>query len=122
MSLKIIKNKIRGINKTHKVTKAMEAVSAVKMRKSQERALLSRPYARAALTILKRVSGSVDVVNHPLTQKREGNRVCILLVTSDKGLAGSLNTAVLKEVQRIVQNGKISQKNVLSICIGKKRI
>jgi len=120
MSLKIIKNKIRGIDKTHKVTKAMEAVSAVKMRKSQERAFLSRPYARAALTILKRVSGSVDVVNHPLTQKREGDRACVLLVTSDKGLAGSLNTAVLKEVRRIIQSENISQKNILSVCIGKK--
>jgi len=58
MSLKTIKSKIRGIDKTHKVTKAMEAVSAVKMRKSQERALKGRPYAIAALSILGRESAS----------------------------------------------------------------
>ena len=54
MSLKQIQNKIRSVSKTYKVTKAMEAVSAVKMRKSQERALAGRPYALYALSVLKR--------------------------------------------------------------------
>jgi len=118
MSLKNIKSKIRSIDKTHQVTKAMEAVSAVKMRKSQERALFSRPYARAALAILGRVSGSVDVVNHPLTQKRDGNKIALLVVTSDKGLAGSLNSAVLKEVKKISNDSDV--QNISTLCVGKK--
>ncbi|MDZ4226212.1 MAG: F0F1 ATP synthase subunit gamma [Patescibacteria group bacterium] len=59
--LKAIKNKIRSVGKTGKVTKAMEAVSAAKMRKAQQRALSGRAYARAASGILARVSGSTDM-------------------------------------------------------------
>ena len=60
MSLKHIKAKIKSIDKTRQVTKAMEAVSAVKMRKSQAAALGTRPYALHALSILKRLSGTID--------------------------------------------------------------
>lgn len=97
MSLKTIKGKIRSVEKTHQVTKAMEAVSAVKMRKSQEAALRSRPYARHALTVLQRVSESVDICQHPLARPREVQKLLLVVITSDKGLAGSFNTKVLKQ-------------------------
>ncbi len=64
-SLKNIKLKILSYKKTGTVTHAMEAVSAVKMRKSQERALGGRAYAAAALSILERLSGTADVARHP---------------------------------------------------------
>ena len=67
-SLKTIKAKIRSIKKTGKVTKAMEAVSAAKMRKAQTTAIKGRAYARAATSILARVSGTQGLVNHPLTR------------------------------------------------------
>ena len=70
MSLKSIKSKIRSVEKTHQVTKAMEAVSAVKMRKSQERALLGRPYALHALSVLRRVSGVGIRMAHPIMEAR----------------------------------------------------
>src|SRR5437762_12862306 len=85
-SLKNIKIKISSVKKTGTVTHAMEAVSAVKMRKSQERALSSRAYAAAALSVLERLSGTADVARHPLLQ-RSGGKTCFLIVTSDKGLA-----------------------------------
>lgn len=120
MSLKLIKNKIRSVDKTHQVTKAMGAVSAVKMRKSQERALVARPYARGALAILQRVAGSIDAVNHPLTAERDVKKTCFLVVTSDKGLAGSLNTAVLKATVRTLEEKNISKEDAIFICIGNK--
>src|SRR5437870_5736426 len=67
-ALKQIKSKIQSIVKTQKVTKAMEAVSAAKMRKAQQQALAGRAYARAAVSILARVAGSREVANHPLTR------------------------------------------------------
>lgn len=101
MALKQIKNKIISTKKTGKVTKAMESVSAVKMRKSQERAFLSRPYIHAAMRILSRVAQSESISSHPLMVKRVGvERVLLLVVTSDKGLAGSVNSAVLKKVEQ----------------------
>lgn len=118
MSLKLIKNKIKSIQRTSKVTKAMEAVSAVKMRKSQERAIKGRPYAEASLRILENISQSLDVKNHHFFTKDEGTHDCVIVITSDKGLAGSLNSAVLKEATNIL-NG-VEKDTVELICFGKK--
>ena len=68
MALKQIKLKIISTKKTSTVTRAMEAVSAVKMRKAQERALTSRSYAWTALRILRGLAGSTNLVNHPLRE------------------------------------------------------
>jgi len=116
--LKQIKAKIKSTDRTRKVTKAMEAVSGVKMRKSQERALAGRPYAHAALSILARVSPSLLQSQHPLTEHRTGTRTLIILITSDKGLAGNLNGAVLKEAQRAIHN--LPKSDVAFICLGKR--
>lgn len=102
MALKDIKSKIKATERTHKVTRAMEAVSAVKMRKTQAVALSGRPYARAALAILARLSGSADVARHPLATARTVEKVALVILTSDKGLAGALNSSVLKAAAEAV--------------------
>lgn len=119
-SLKAIKGKIRSIDKTRTVTKAMEAVSAAKMRKSQERALSARPYARSALSILSRLSGSIDALDHPLTKPGTGAKSLVVLVTSDKGLAGNLNSAVLKQLQRVIREQELTPETCEFVCIGRK--
>ena len=96
MALKDIKTKIAATHRTHKVTRAMEAVSAVKMRKTQAAALSGRSYARAALGILARLSGSADLARHPLAQARKAEKIALVILTSDKGLAGALNSGVIK--------------------------
>ncbi len=118
MALKQIKNKIISTKKTGKVTKAMEAVSAVKMRKSQERAFLCRPYVHAALRILSRVAQSEAVTTHPLVVKRETGKTLLVVVTSDKGLAGSVNSAVLKKVEKF----KASGEDFAMIAVGRKAV
>ena len=94
--LKQIKSKIRSTEKTRKVTKAMEAVSAAKMRKAQNRALAGRAYARAAASILARVAGSQELARSPLTQRRTVKRALYIVITADRGLAGGLNSNVLR--------------------------
>lgn len=101
MALKQIKNKIIATKKTGQVTKAMESVSAVKMRKSQERAFLGRPYVHAALRILGRLAKADHGMQHPLTTPRTTGGVLAVIVTSDKGLAGSVNSAVLKQAEKL---------------------
>jgi F-type H+-transporting ATPase subunit gamma len=113
VALKQIKNKIISTKKTGKVTKAMEAVSAVKMRKSQARAFDSRPYVHAAMRILSRLSQSGDVTTHPLAQKRDAGKKLVVMVTSDKGLAGSVNSAIIKTVETMLRNGE--QFDVITI-------
>ena len=98
----------------------MEAVSAVKMRKSQERALAGRPFAVAALNVLKRVGGSFDASAHPLVVPRAVERICIVVVTSDKGLAGNLNSAVLKAVHDEMSRRGLREENYEFICLGRK--
>ncbi len=106
MALKQIKNKIISTKKTGKVTKAMESVSAVKMRKSQLRAFESRPYVHSAMRILSRLASTDDVRNHALSQRRtDSTKQLVIVVTSDKGLAGSVNSAVLKQVERLKTDG-----------------
>ncbi|MBA3789114.1 ATP synthase F1 subunit gamma [Patescibacteria group bacterium] len=102
MALKDIKAKIGATKRMNTVTRAMEAVSAVKMRKTQQAAFDGRAYARAALSILARLSGSSEVARHPLTQAREVKRTALVLITSDKGLAGGLNSGVIKAAVRVV--------------------
>ncbi|HVX90544.1 MAG TPA: ATP synthase F1 subunit gamma [Candidatus Paceibacterota bacterium] len=96
MALKDIKNAIGAKLRTNKVTRAMEAVSAVKMRKTQQTALAGRAYARAALQILSRLSGTSDLKRHPLATARPVKNTALVVITSDKGLAGALNSGVLK--------------------------
>lgn len=106
MALKQVKNKIISTKKTGQVTKAMEAVSAVKMRKSQEKALRGRPYVRSAMRILSRLASSRDGLGHVFVEKRSPAKRLLIIVTSDKGLAGSVNSAVLKMVDNIIAEGQ----------------
>lgn len=118
MALKQVKNKIISTQKTGKVTKAMESVSAVKMRKSQERAFAGRPYVHAALRILARLSSSQEGLSHPLAEKREAGKSLMVIVTSDKGLAGSVNSAVLKRAT----DAFAENANVDVVAIGRKAL
>jgi F-type H+-transporting ATPase subunit gamma len=118
MALKQIKNKIISTKKTGKVTKAMESVSAVKMRKSQERAFASRPFVHAALRILSRVASSEAVTSHPLVVRRETGKTLLVVVTSDKGLAGSVNSAVLKKVEQFKATGEA----FAMVAVGRKAV
>ena len=118
-SLKNIKLKILSYKKTGTVTHAMEAVSAVKMRKSQERALGGRAYAAAALSVLERLSGTADLSRHPLMKENAG-KTCFFVITSDKGLAGSLNSGVIRRVEREIGERGLSKEGVVIIAIGRR--
>lgn len=118
--LKLIKSKIKSVQKTQKVTKAMEAVSAAKMRKAQLRALAGRAYARAAVAILSRISGLREMASHSLMQKRELNRVLYVVITSDKGLAGALNSAVLRATFADINASGLPKESVFIIAVGRK--
>ena len=118
MALKQIKNKIVATLKTCKVTKAMEAVSAVKMRKSQQKAFVGRPYVHSAMRILQRLSESQEGLSHPFAQKKETGKALVIIVTSDKGLAGSVNSAVLKKAEALLKTETVTD----TICIGRKAV
>ncbi|HEY4522079.1 MAG TPA: ATP synthase F1 subunit gamma [Candidatus Paceibacterota bacterium] len=121
-NLKSIKSKILSYKKTGTVTHAMEAVSAVKMRKAQERALGGRAYAAAALSILERLSATAEASRHPLMMevRPPSLKTCFVVVTSDKGLAGSLNSAVIRAVEREISRRGLDKKAVIIAAMGRR--
>lgn len=112
-----IKRRIRGVTNTSQITKAMEMVSATKMRHSQETALLSRPYAMEALRILAYLEGKTPYAPE-LMRPRMGASRAILLVASDKGLAGSFNANVLRAFERALPTFEGSELSFVTV--GKK--
>lgn len=121
MSLKEVKNKIRAVKKIAQVTKAMEAVSAVKMRRSQHTAIEGRPYALHAMGILRRLAERTEIHDHPLVKHRaEEKNVLLVVITSDRGLAGALNSYVLKAATTLIAKHRWAKDTVKILAIGKK--
>src|SRR5512145_2662891 len=96
---KEIRVKIRSVQNTRKITKAMEMVAASKMRKAQERMRAGRPYTEKILNIVARISHANPEYRHPFLVNRDSvKRVGIIVVTADKGLCGAMNTNLLRLV------------------------
>jgi F-type H+-transporting ATPase subunit gamma len=117
-----LKRRMTSVKNIGQITKAMELVSATKMRKSQELALNSRPYAYAALELLGILSSLRDVPMPELFEKRTIEHTAFILMTSDKGLAGSFNGAVIREFERYMKthNIDILDSQYSFIAIGQK--
>ncbi len=94
---KEIRNKIKSVQSTRKITKAMEMVAASKMKKAQERMRASRPYVGRMLAIARHLARANPEYRHPfLVHRGQVKNVGLIVVTSDKGLAGGLNTNALR--------------------------
>src|SRR5947209_4583055 len=105
-SLIDIRRRIRSVKNTQQITKAMKMVSAAKLRRAQDRLLASRPYATLLRTVLSNVAATVANDEHagqnPLLARREEKRILLVLITSDKGLAGAFNSNLIKAAQRFI--------------------
>jgi F-type H+-transporting ATPase subunit gamma len=115
-----IKHRIKSVRNTRQITKAMELVSASKMRRAQERAKLSRDYQTAAYDLLLRLNGLADVGSHPLFAHRKVSSRLYLIVTSNSGLAGAYNYNVLKEFTAGLRTDKENKVTSYVITIGHK--
>jgi F-type H+-transporting ATPase subunit gamma len=91
-----IRSKISSIKATQKITRAMEMVAASKMRKAQERMRLSRPYSQKILDVIQHIASSHAEYQHPYLQVREIKRAGFIIITTDKGLCGGLNSNLFK--------------------------
>lgn len=118
-STKVLKQRIRSVKNTAQITKAMEAVSATKMRKSQEFALRARPYAVASLEMLRNILSRTSVLP-PLLSDRPVKTSLLLVVTSDKGLAGAFNTKVLGLADEWIAEKRRADAPFTLVTVGKK--
>src|SRR5262245_25147125 len=100
-STRDIRRRIRSVKNTAQITKAMQMVAASKMRRSQSAALAGRPYATLMNEVLAEVSFNAGDFSHPLIEKRTGEKRCVVLVSTDKGLCGGLNSNLMREVAKL---------------------
>jgi|SRR5579871_4720936 len=109
-SLIDIRRRVRSVRNTQQITKAMKMVSAAKLRRAQEKALAARPYAKMLQQILANVaeaaSQSAEGAEQALLAVRPENRVLVVVVTADSGLAGGFNANLIKLAQRFVDDNK----------------
>ena len=118
---KEIRVKIRSVQNTRKITKAMEMVAASKMRKAQERMRAGRPYTEKILNIAARISHANPEYRHPFLVSRDTvKRIGIIVVTTDKGLCGAMNTNLLRLVLQHYKEWQGQGEEIDVCCIGNK--
>jgi len=117
---KEIRNKIKSVENTRKITKAMEMVAASKMRKAQERMRAARPYGEKIRRVAGNLSHALTEYKHPFLEKRAQKAVGIVLISSDKGLCGGLNSNVLRLALGKMKEFDGQQVKFQATCIGNK--
>jgi F-type H+-transporting ATPase subunit gamma len=118
---KEIRNKIKSVQNTRKITKAMEMVAASKMRRAQERMRAGRPYVEKVRAICANLSHATPEFVHPyMTRRKEIKRIGLIVVTSDKGLCGGLNTNLLRQVVTRVKEWEAAGASVQVTAFGNK--
>jgi len=115
-SLRDLRRRIRSIKSTQQITKAMKAVSAAKMQKSQDQVIAARPYARRIREVLGRLVSHAQGAKLPLLEEREPQKVAFVVITADRGLCGGFNANLIR---RAVQEIK-KFNNVSLFCVGRK--
>jgi F-type H+-transporting ATPase subunit gamma len=122
-----LRRRIRSVKNTRQITKAMKMVSAAKLRRAQERAMLARPYAQMISTVLESLVRRTDLydddsgeVLHPLLVEREEKNVLVIVVAGDKGFAGAFNSNIVKAAQNFVDARRAQGQNVDIEAVGRK--
>ena len=118
---KEIRTKIKSVQNTRKITKAMEMVAASKMRKAQDRMRAARPYAEKIRNVVARISHANPEYRHPFMVEHDSvKRIGIILITTDKGLAGGLNTNVLRLALTKIREWEAAGEEIEACAIGNK--
>lgn len=115
-----IKRRIRSVSSTKKITKAMELVAASKMRRAQESTLKSRAYRNTASELLTRIAEITDVSKEPLYQVRPVKARTLIVISSDRGLAGAYNSYVVKELASEIEKDQTAGIKTEAIFIGRQ--
>lgn len=116
---KEIKNRIKSVQSTHQITKAMEIVSTTKFKKFSAIVAQSKPYSESLEKILQNIASGIKSERHPLFDGREEvKRVGIIVMSSDRGLAGSFNSNTMKRMEKLIEEN--SGKEISIIAVGKK--
>ncbi|MFW0716495.1 ATP synthase F1 subunit gamma [Pedobacter sp. N23S346] len=122
-NLKEVRNRIASVQSTQQITKAMKMVSAAKLKRATNAIIALRPYATKLKEILENLSASLEGSSSPFIEEREPNKVLIVTVSSNRGLAGAFNMNVIKAANNLIAekySEQLKNGNVSIISIGKK--
>lgn len=123
-SLKAIRTRIASVKSTQKITRAMKLVAAARLRRAQDSMQQARPYARRLREIVEDVASRIavvdDVAPHPLLQRREIKSVRLIVVSSDRGLAGGFNSNLNRRVERFLVDEKVRYPKIELVTVGRK--
>lgn len=122
-NLKEVRNRISSVQSTQQITKAMKMVSAAKLKRATNAIIQLRPYATKLKEILGNLSASLEGTSSPFIQEREPNKVLIVAVSSNRGLAGAFNMNVIKTANNLIAekySEQLKKGNVSIVAIGKK--
>src|SRR6187397_424844 len=120
--LKTIRKRIATVKNTQKITRAMKLVAAARLRRAQENIVRMRPYAQQTLRMLSSLAARTgeDAELHPLLARREPRNVLVIVLSSDRGLAGSFNASVSKAAFKFYTEQTASGTNVTVGAIGRR--
>lgn len=110
-----IRRRIRSVANMQQITKAMKMVAAAKLRRSQERVIASRPYAKQIQDVLARLAQAQTDVSHPLLEKRPVKKVGYILVTSDRGLCGGFNANLIRMTRGILEEKRDAEVGLVAV-------
>lgn len=116
-SFQDLRRRIKSINSTKQITKAMKAVSAARMRKAQEAVMAARPYSKRIKGVLGRVAVASSGVKHPLLAARDPKKIAYIVITADRGLCGGFNSNVIR---RAAQEIKGVNAELSLVTVGRK--
>ena len=117
-NLKDIQQRIKSVGSIQKVTKAMKMVAAAKVKRAQERMEIPRPYSKNVQDLICRILPEISSSNIDLIEKRDVKKKGFIVITSDRGFAGSFNSSVIRLTEKEVE--KFGKDNVQLFCLGKK--
>lgn len=122
-SLKSIRTRIASVKSTQKITRAMKLVSAARLRRAQDAIIAARPYANALSEAMGEIAARAGMESHPLLDRRNPERITIVALTSDRGLAGGFNANIFRAVQRFIAERRQASppaKEIVLEVVGKK--
>lgn len=112
------RRRIRSVKNTQQITRAMKFVAAARLRRAQEAALAARPYARELARVLRSTMSRIEAPQHPLLATRAEERILVIVLTGERGLAGAFNTNILKKASELFRSKQ--GKKIVLIPVGKK--
>lgn len=119
-SLKAIRKRIGSVKNTQKITRAMKLVSAAKLRRAQDAIIAARPYAKSLEAVVGELASRAGDKAHPLLEERSAKRAEIIMLTSDRGLAGAFNSQIVRAVEAFVENELSDYTDISLRIVGRK--